>query len=35
MDFLLYKLFWWLLASFAVGLVVGWLSCGRAGNSKS
>jgi hypothetical protein len=29
MDYLAYKLIWWLLAAFAVGLVIGWLSCSR------
>jgi hypothetical protein len=29
MDYLLTKLVWWLLLAFALGLVVGWLSCGR------
>lgn len=27
MDYLAYKLVWWLLAAFAIGLVIGWLSC--------
>jgi hypothetical protein len=27
MDYLAYKLLWWLLAAFAIGLVIGWLSC--------
>jgi hypothetical protein len=30
MDYLIVKLAWWLAAAFAIGLVVGWLSCGRA-----
>lgn len=30
MDYLIVQLFWYLAASFAVGLVVGWISCGRA-----
>jgi len=29
MDYLAYKLAWWLLAAFALGLGVGWLSCQR------
>ena len=29
MDYLAYKLIWWLLAAFAIGLVIGWLSCSR------
>jgi len=32
MEFLVSKLIWWLLASFVLGLIVGWLSCGRAEN---
>lgn len=32
MEYLVSKLFWWLLVAFALGLVVGWLSCGRAAN---
>ena len=28
MDYLALKLVWWLLAAFALGFVVGWLSCG-------
>jgi hypothetical protein len=27
MDYLAYKLVWWLLAAFALGVCVGWLSC--------
>ena len=27
MDYLVFKLFWWLLVAFAIGLVIGWLSC--------
>ncbi|HEU0059262.1 MAG TPA: hypothetical protein VFR19_05240 [Hyphomicrobiaceae bacterium] len=27
MDYLAYKLVWWLLAAFVLGLCVGWLSC--------
>jgi hypothetical protein len=29
MDYLAYKLIWWLLLALAFGFVVGWLSCGR------
>lgn len=29
MDYLVYKLFWWLLATFAVGMFVGWFTCSR------
>jgi hypothetical protein len=32
MEFLISKLMWWLLAAFVLGLIVGWLSCGRAEN---
>lgn len=28
MDYLVVTLFWYLAAAFAVGLVVGWISCG-------
>jgi hypothetical protein len=34
MEYLVTKLFWWLLVAFALGLVVGWLSCGRATNNE-
>jgi hypothetical protein len=30
MEYLAYKLAWWLLAAFAIGLVIGWLSCSRS-----
>jgi len=30
MDFLVYKLLWWLLVALAIGLAIGWLSCSRA-----
>jgi hypothetical protein len=30
MDYLAFKLVWWLLLAFAIGLFVGWLSCSRA-----
>ena len=29
MDYLAFKLMWWLLVAFALGLMVGWISCGR------
>jgi hypothetical protein len=29
MEYLVYKLSWWLVAAFAVGLVAGWVSCSR------
>lgn len=29
MDYLVYKLAWWLLGAFGIGVCVGWLSCGR------
>jgi uncharacterized membrane protein YciS (DUF1049 family) len=29
MDYLAYKLVWWLAVAFAIGLVIGWLSCSR------
>jgi hypothetical protein len=29
MDYLAYKLMWWLAGAFVLGLVVGWVSCGR------
>jgi hypothetical protein len=30
MEYLLVKLIWYVVAAFAIGLVVGWISCGRA-----
>jgi hypothetical protein len=30
MDYLLIKLFWYLVVAFVIGLIVGWVSCGRA-----
>ncbi len=30
MDYLLVKLFWYIVVAFAIGLVVGWLSCSTA-----
>jgi hypothetical protein len=35
MDYLAFKLVWWLLGAFALGLVVGWLSCGPAERDPS
>lgn len=35
MDYLLYQLSWWLAAAFAIGLVVGWVSCGRTESKRS
>lgn len=35
MDYLAFKLIWWLLLAFAIGLVVGWLSCSRAENDRA
>ena len=32
MDYLIQVLTWWLLLAFGIGLVVGWLSCGRVIN---
>jgi len=32
MDFLIAKLFWYVLAAFSIGVCVGWLSCNRADN---
>ena len=27
MEYLAYKLVWWMAFAFAIGLVIGWLSC--------
>jgi hypothetical protein len=35
MDYLAFKLIWWLLLAFALGLVVGWLSCGRTKSDQT
>lgn len=35
MDYLAFKLMWWLLLALALGLVVGWFSCGRAERDES
>jgi hypothetical protein len=29
MDYLLIKLLWYILLAFAIGMFVGWFSCGR------
>jgi hypothetical protein len=29
MDYLIAKLFWYLVVAFVIGLLVGWISCGR------
>jgi hypothetical protein len=34
MDYLAYRLLWWLLAAFAIGLAIGWLSCGRKASDQ-
>jgi hypothetical protein len=34
MDYLAYNLAWWLLAAFAIGLVIGWLSCSRTSDRQ-
>jgi hypothetical protein len=34
MDYLAYKLAWWLLAAFVIGLVIGWLSCSRTRSDR-
>lgn len=30
MDYLVWKLFWYMLLALAIGLCVGWFSCDRA-----
>lgn len=35
MDYLVYNLIWWLLIAFAIGLVIGWMSCRRADGKRS
>ena len=35
MEYLAYKLIWWLVAAFGVGLVIGWLSCSRMTGSRT
>jgi len=32
MDYLAVKLFWYLATAFAIGLLVGWVSCSRSKN---
>jgi len=32
MDYLIVALSWYLVIAFAIGLIVGWFSCGRARN---
>ena len=34
MDYLAYKLFWWLLIACAIGLVIGWLSYSRKASDQ-
>jgi len=34
MDYLIVKLAWYLAAAFALGLVIGFLACGRADNRR-
>jgi uncharacterized membrane protein YciS (DUF1049 family) len=34
MDYLVYQLSWWLVAAFAIGLVIGWLSCSRTTSDR-
>jgi uncharacterized membrane protein YciS (DUF1049 family) len=34
MDYLAYKLVWWVVVAFAIGLVIGWLSCGRPSDDR-
>ena len=35
MEFLVYKFFWWVLSAFALGLIVGWLSCSPKEDGRS
>jgi uncharacterized membrane protein YciS (DUF1049 family) len=35
MDYLAYKLVWWLAVAFAIGLVIGWLSCSRPRSDRT
>lgn len=32
MDFLIAKLFWYVLLAFSMGVFVGWVSCNRTGD---
>ena len=34
MDYLFIKLIWYIAAAFALGLVVGWLSCTRKSDTR-
>jgi hypothetical protein len=34
MDYLVIKLWPWMLAAFALGIAIGWLSCGRDRNNR-
>lgn len=34
MDYLAYELMWWLLAAFAIGVVIGWMSCERVESKR-
>lgn len=34
MDYLLIKLWYWVLFALAIGFVTGWLSCGRADDQR-
>ncbi len=29
MDYLIVKFFWWLVLAFAVGMIVGWMTCNQ------
>jgi hypothetical protein len=35
MEYLAYKLVWWMAFAFAIGLVIGWLSCSRTGSDPT
>jgi hypothetical protein len=35
MDYLAFRLMWWLLLAFAIGMIVGWLSCGRVEDDQA
>jgi len=35
MDYLAFKLMWWLALALAIGFAVGWLSCGRTKSDSS
>ncbi len=35
LDYLAFKLMWWLLGALALGFVVGWLSCSRPASDPS